>query len=629
MTSSSRRLSLWLIALILIGLGGAFVLSLFREPAARRRPVARPDAGQIADSNKVDLPKGKIPRPPAPKSDYLGSASCAECHPKIAKQYASHAMANSMAEVATAPQVEDFGEKATFTPDGRHVYSVEKNADGMFHHERLLDAEGQTIYDQAVKVEYVVGSGANGKSYIFERQGTLYMSPISWYSVARKWDLSPGYTMPTHPRFERLVTSGCIECHSGRANYVRGWENHFAQPTFRELSIGCERCHGPGGEHAAYHRMAIAPGDTDPIINPAKLDPARREDICSQCHMQGEGRIPNYGCTFGDFRPGQRLEETTAIFVKGTRTTADGKSLAVSHTEQMRSSVCYQKSAGKFGCTSCHDPHLAPTAAEKVEFYRQKCLACHQDRGCSLPEAERRKSHPNDSCTACHMARLTASNIPHSTNTDHRVLRMKSALSKGEITADELPALLDHAEQRMPKWNVDRARGMWYTGRAELKSNPAFAERALNVLSTVSRELPDDADVLHALGMASAMTARHEEAIKYWKRAVALEPNREQTLRALSVALQNARQLPEAAEYLKKYLEVQPWSGSMWGRYSNLQGMSGDWQGALASAEKCEQMDPSQPRIYQWLSVIHKRLGNEQQSQHYAELYERIKSTAR
>ncbi len=619
---SRRRVGTLIVAVLVVALGGTLLLSMFRKAPPPRVP---PGAKQAADSKALpDIQRGSVAKPTPPRSDYLGSASCTECHPQIAEQYKSHSMANSAAEIATATPVEDFGEKATFSPDQRHVYSVEKTPTGVKHHERLVDAQGETLYDQSVPVDYAIGSGAHGKSYLLDREGTLFMSPITWYSKAQLWNLSPGYKLPAHHRFERKIVAGCVDCHVGRVNYLRGQENHFGKPPFLELSIGCERCHGPGGRHVAHHRTASAPGDVDPITNPAKLDPARREDICAQCHLQGEARIPHYGCVTGDFRPGQRLEETMTVFVQGTRTTRDGKSRAVSHVEQMRSSVCFNRSGGKFGCISCHDPHSLPSEPDKATFYREKCLACHQQRGCSLPEPERRIRQANDSCVACHMAPLGASDIPHTSQTDHRVLRIASALPP-HSAEKSLPEMFDNADQRLPELAVIRARGLWLAESSELKTDSKMAELALSLLSVAAEQLPDDVLVQDALGTASAVAGKPDDAIKFWKRTLEIEPHRALTLQTIALTLHSRQRTAEALPYIERCLKVQPWNSSLWRRYSHLLGLAGKWPEALAAVQKSEAIDPSAPRLYQWSAEIHKRLGNEQQSRHYQDLFERIK----
>ena len=51
--------------------------------------------------------------------------------------------------------------------------------------------------------------------------------------------------------------------------------------TVTEWNVGCERCHGPGSEHAANPTRLN-------IVNPAKLDFVRANDTCIQCHSQGQ-----------------------------------------------------------------------------------------------------------------------------------------------------------------------------------------------------------------------------------------------------------------------------------------------------------------------------------------------------
>ena len=532
-------------------------------------------------------------------------------------------MGQSLGVIGSETPLEDYDLNNSFSPDGHHHYSVVRTAEGVFHHERLTDDQGQTIYDQAVKVEYFVGSGLQGRSYLFRRGGMMYMSPIGWYSRAGRWDLSPGYKLPSHRRFDRRVPAACLECHAGLMN-LTDREDVFADPPFREVAIGCERCHGPGADHIQFRRQQAPQFETDPIVNPSKLDPDRREDVCSQCHLSGEGRYLRDGCHFGEFQAGTRLEETYLIFVRGTRATGDGKTRAVSQVEQMRSSTCYLKSAGKMGCTSCHDPHSQPPSDSKISFYRERCLQCHADQACAIAESDRRGKQSDDSCIACHMPRLNASDVPHTTQSDHRILRTPQLPAAQVDQANELPELFDSAEQRLPQIIVDRAKGLWLSERAEKATNPQLASQASRILEGVLRERPRDVEVLNALGTAAAVNGRFQDSLNYWNTVLAIEPNRELTLSTTATLLLNQGKVDAGRQVLEKYLEVQPNYGGAWGRYSGLLARANETDKAIEAARKSIELDPSNPKTYHHLSQLYGRIGDKEQERIYSVLGRRV-----
>jgi hypothetical protein len=158
------------------------------------------------------------------------------------------------------------------------------------------------------------------------------------------------------------------------------------------------------------------------IVNPADLEPpALRESVCEQCHLQGFARTDRPGRTVFDFRPGLALDDfVTVSYGRGDPAAA---MRAVGHVEQMRKSVCYERSSGKLGCISCHDPHRRPAPEERASFYREKCLQCHADKPCATPAVERIKKKGDD-CAACHMPKSqTTVDVAHTSITIHLIER--------------------------------------------------------------------------------------------------------------------------------------------------------------------------------------------------------------
>jgi predicted CXXCH cytochrome family protein len=230
------------------------------------------------------------------------------------------------------------------------------------------------------EVKYALGSGTRGVSYLIEREGRLFQSPISWYRQKNRWDLSPGYERRNY-HFDRPIEPQCLSCHANRAEPVPLSINRYEEPIFRGHAIGCERCHGPGELHV--RRPEVVAGRDVTIVNPRHLEPALRAAVCEQCHLLGDHRIERPGRGAFDYRPGL---PSIAFFAVYGRASARGNK-AVGHVEQMKASRCFRASRGRLGCTSCHDPHQVPSPAEKAAYFRQQCLACHEQDRCSLPES--------------------------------------------------------------------------------------------------------------------------------------------------------------------------------------------------------------------------------------------------
>ncbi len=344
---------------------------------------------------------------------YVGDKVCAGCHAEIAETYSHHPMAHSM---TTAEKVlpEAAGKVADFQDLS---YWIERRDGKIYHQERKANSSGKAVETTEREVRYVIGSGTVGHVFLAERDNKLFQSPIWWYAQDKKWDLIPSY-WENNQHFNREITEECLFCHTNQIEEVKG------EPIrFHGLSIGCERCHGPGGLHAKD--PWVAAGGEATIVNPAKLEPvALRENVCEQCHFHGYRRDAQRGTSLWDYRPGQPLDRYVVILAERFGLTK--KIQAAGHVEQMRKSRCYEESNEALGCISCHDPHRVPAASERVAFYRKKCLECHADRGCKLAADVRLKQSPADDCTSCHMPKLPVYNIGHTAVTNHAIPRNSS-----------------------------------------------------------------------------------------------------------------------------------------------------------------------------------------------------------
>lgn len=557
-------------------------------------------------------------------ASYVPNNVCSDCHAEIAKAYSAHPMAQSLNRVSSAPLVEDYVNQLSFSPLDSKQYRIERRGNEIFHHEIRKDRDGEEIYDQSVPVHFALGSGKRGRSYLINRDGKLFVSPIAWYSTKKRWDLAPGYTPDRNERFERRAMDMCLRCHVGRVNRLPNSLDTLGTPAFHAMSIGCQNCHGPGRGHIEFHRNGGKLEEADPIINPRKLPRARRESICIQCHLSGEETILRPGKTAYDFHPGQHVNEIMTVFVRknpGGETSA-GRT-AVDQVLQMRSSTCYQKSLGQMGCTSCHDPHSVPKETQRVEFFRARCLSCHSEpnTACAVTEQQRHKSPARNSCIHCHMPAYGASDIPHTAQTDHRILRkpsldrpdshgaQQSTPKQSAVVSLADLQIFDLSAHPISKSDLDRARGIVLARIAERNGSIQTAQIAETMLRQATRSSPEDIDVLEELAAVCVLQHRTAEAVEHWEKVLQIDPRHEAGLYNVSVSLAGRREFPAALEMFDRLIEVNPWSAEIHFLHAQVLANLGRTKESIRAVSRAIVLDPSMNTLYDLLAELYLRKG--------------------
>ena len=168
------------------------------------------------------------------------------------------------------------------------------------------------------ELSYFVGSGAVARSYLTAVDGFLYEAPATYYSRIGKWAPSPGYDRYSYPFLTRAIAPACLGCHASGVQAIAGTQNGYQSPPFLEGGVSCERCHGPGAQHASN-------GKPQDIINPVKLAPEQRDSVCAQCHLSGEIRVDRAEKSMSNFTAGSKLSDFTTTFVRATATAEIGR----------------------------------------------------------------------------------------------------------------------------------------------------------------------------------------------------------------------------------------------------------------------------------------------------------------
>lgn len=501
----------------------------------------------------------------APNVAYVGSSACAACHKDIYDDYVKTDMGRSMSagSLPAGYSPLDLVPKPVtiYSKQLNRYFEVSRQGSDIYQSEYELDAGGREVFRNTQKIEYVIGSGANGFGCLVRPKGYLFEAPLSYFAKTKGWGLSPGFERGDFG-FNRPILAACIACHSGLAQPVPGRNALYRDPPFREITIGCENCHGPGELHVR-ERMAGAPlaGDADgSIVNPAQLPSWLADQVCMSCHQGGDARVLQPGKSELDFRPGTPLDATLAIYKVPLDRNSLPQSDLLEHYSSMILSKCYRASGGRLSCLSCHNPHHQPTPAEALVYYRNRCLSCHSDPSCALPLAERLRRTPPNDCAGCHLPKREVPGFSHAALTNHRIVTRpaepypKEAFEPGPtglIHLDEIPGT-----KNLPSPTLLEA----YT--RVVAAHPDLKEKYVALLIDLAPAEPNNVFVLEALAREAVRDATPEEkdaAIHVLSRAVELGSTSPLDYLELGNLLAGSGRMPEAIRVLKQGIDLAPY----------------------------------------------------------------------
>ncbi len=476
---------------------------------------------------------------------YTGSKVCAGCHKSIYESYLRTGMGRSMSK----PDTKLLAEPVHVRNEAlNREFRIFRDGGSLFQAESEQQ-DGKSIFEAVHKLEYAIGSGENGISFIVRRGDHLFQGPLSYYAATKSWDFSPGFRQ-TGEGFSRPIYEACIVCHAGRPQPVPRREGQYREPPFMELAIGCENCHGPGQLHVQERGRGLKARPDTSIVNPARLPSRLAEDICMQCHQGGDARVLLPGKVYGDFRPGTPLVRSVAIFALPLK---EKEVDLLEHHASMKLSKCFRGSDGKLGCLTCHNPHEQPARAQAPAYFNAKCMGCHSQRSCKLGLAARRQTVPADNCIECHMPRRSVETVSHAALTNHRIPARPSAgaipLPEPDARRSDLSGLvlLNAREGEPPLPLVTRL-----TAYGELMARaPGLQSTYSELLKEAAQAAGDDPIVLAALGR-NALAEKRPEAIELLSKSEANGVPAAATYLDLSEALALAGRTAESVAALER-----------------------------------------------------------------------------
>jgi hypothetical protein len=496
---------------------------------------------------------------------YVGSKACSKCHPSIYESFLRTDMGRSMSQI-TPELLERIPTSANiFDPKLNRHFEIFARDGNLFQSEYETTVDGKDVFRETQKVEWIIGSGANGSGAIVKQGEYLFEAPLSFYAKPHRWALSPGYEFGDYG-FNRPILPGCIVCHSGQPRVTRDGNGRFQEPLFAELAIGCENCHGPGQSHVAAAQMGSPFGS---ITNPAKLSPWLADNICMSCHQTGDARVLQEGKTYRDFRPGAELDDTLSIFLVPFGGESAPKDDLLEHYLSMRLSKCYLKSGGRLGCISCHNPHTQPSQQEAPAYFRQKCLACHTEKSCAVPLSLRQHKTPADDCAGCHMPKRDVTVISHSVLTNHRIVAEAEEPFPDvafHMTTPQLPDLV-HLSAKPAKQDVPLPLTLLEAYGQVMLSHPEYRTRYWLVAEQLKDAQPENVQVLEALADESLQKKNAEGAalaIRYLEDAIHHGGTNPADFEELANLLVAANRQSEAVGILRQGMQLAPYDAELY-----------------------------------------------------------------
>jgi tetratricopeptide (TPR) repeat protein/mono/diheme cytochrome c family protein len=553
---------------------------------------------------------------------YVAPQTCEPCHRKIWQTYQLTGMARSFHGPDISNTLAAGANTFYHRASGSHFDMLERGAE-FFQRRYQLDSAGRQIDVMEKRIDFVMGSGNHSRAYLHRTErGTLVELPLAWYSEkGGSWAMNPGYDRPDNDGFRRAITYDCMFCHNGYPAIPATNQQPFAEPVYAgplPQGIDCQRCHGPGANHVRLAKTmgARAEDIRKSVLNPSRLSPERRMEVCMQCHLETTSfPLPNAILRYErgpfSYRPGEPLADFMLFFDHEPGKGRDDKFELVSAAYRLRRSACFAQSNGRLTCTTCHNPHDIPRGASS-----------------SLARLVASGQHPSsENCIDCHMPKRRTEDVVHAVVTDHYIQRRKPG---GDLLADlaerhEAPGVswrgrvvpyYPNPLPRTPENQLDLA-------IAQVIQQSNLEEGIAQLAAAVERYSPRHPE--YDLNMAEAWRddGHLDKALPYYEKAVRLDPGFIFGLQELGTALRRSGRSPEAIGVLQQAASKAPDNPVTWreiGLTDQAQGKSAD---AIAAFEKTVRLDPDMAEAWNNMGVI--RLGAGDRPRAEADLREAIR----
>ena len=318
-------------------------------------------------------------------SPYRGSASCGSCHAEINASYkhARHARTFQRGDGLLAQPISD--QPLTDPQDPKVTHTFERDGKTLRVLTRVDDSVSKVIVDFAFGTaeRYQSMIGRDGEGVYRALRLSHYHNGEGSGWAATSGDVGEPDSASGVRGQEIHVRDGVVRCLACHVTNPRDFRDPAPSPgsltpAFADAAIGCEGCHGPGGNHIAAIKGELA---DKAIINVGTAGSTSITADCNRCHVVGDPKMI-------------QRDPTNPQWVRSASLT-------------FTFSRCYNESDGGLSCLTCHDPHRDSSGS--AAFYEAKCVSCHTTAKPSTSPGKAVtvcKVNSKSDCLKCHMPKL-------------------------------------------------------------------------------------------------------------------------------------------------------------------------------------------------------------------------------
>jgi Flp pilus assembly protein TadD len=365
-------------------------------------------------------------------TNFVGSASCRECHPT---QYALWA---ESAHAHAERRIDLKGDRIAFEPARSFHHASQTSQALLTNGQCQLVTLGFQSNVAPYKIERVIGYEPL-RQFLTASPGSRWQvqelaydpKAKDWFNVYGDEDRRPGEWGHWTGRGMNW-NSRCAYCHNTalRKNYNEASDTY--RTTLTEPAVSCEACHGPLAAHNTWRKEHPDPKQVDPTFH--SLTRNQTIGVCASCHSRRDQLTEDFnpGDSFYDHFSLEILDEASRWYPDGQIKDEDYEFESFLSSRMHESGVhcrdCHRSDSPKGNtlCMTCHQGNfpgftnapvinLAEHSHHKLMDKGGECIGCHMpvttymqrhprhDHGFTVPDPLLTKELgiPN-ACNRCH-----------------------------------------------------------------------------------------------------------------------------------------------------------------------------------------------------------------------------------